>query len=336
MKKALIQGLILVLCIFALSGCQFFDTVFNGNSTIWELSKNTTPYVATTKSVRAPSSLGAGKSFESGSPTYGLFSIFREYVYPEDEGIIDTGNIYKLLFEASQLYAGKKSSATGITAAKIESPFDFGTDAEIYDHAYNDKEGTIENGKTYYRTSAYREDGKKTYAILGYTVEESIDAGTKIQRQIFLTSFGSSTGDIELEFATYDDKPNSADSDFGRRFYVEGNANDHTFFCQEATEGTVGVWTVVGKGVSKGTGYYILCIPGTNGAQNHYYRLPADATEADYRALKEAGSAREDLDDPNGYATSIEAYLKSADFTRRNTVPESLEDFKNDGFVEVP
>jgi len=333
MKKAFLSCFIAVLFILALSGCQLSDTLNGDDSNFFELAENTTPCVAT--GARALASPGVPKAFATGGTTYSLFSVFQEYSYPEDEGIIDTGNIYKLVFEASNLFDGNKSLAGSIPLTSIASPFDFGTPAESYDHGYNEMDGIEERGNTYFKTLAYREDATTTRALLGYTVYEPVEDGTKVQRQIFQTTFDSLSKDIVLEYATFDDKPNSTTEDFGRRFYVEGNADSHDFFCHLAT-GLTSVSSIVGKGVSDGTGYYILCIPGTGGAEDRYFKLSAGATEADYEALDEEGSALGDLDDPEGYAAYIDDYLSSDAFVTRSTIPTQLGDFSNDGFVDLP
>lgn len=333
MKKGFLSCFIAVLFVLALSGCQLFDTLDAEDSNFFELTENTTPCVASGARTLAPR--GVPKAFSMGGSTYGLYSVFQEYSYPEDEGIIDTGNIYKLVFEASNLFDSNKSLAGSIPLASIASPFDFGTPAESYDHGYNEMDGIEERGNTYYKTLAYREDGTTTKALLGYTVHEPVEGGTKVQRQIFQTTFDSLSRDISLEYATFDDKPDSTTEDFGRRFYVEGNADTHGFFCHLAT-GLTSVSSIVGKGVSEGTGYYILCIPGTGGSDDRYFKLPAGATEADYEALDEEGSALGDLDDPQGYAAYIDNYLSGEAFTTRSTIPTQLADFANDGFVELP
>ncbi len=333
MKKSLLSCFLAVTLILVLSGCQLFETPSGGISALFNLTEETAPCVAT--GTRGLASQGYPKAFVPGGPTYGLFSMFEEYSYPEDEGIIDTGNIYKLVYEASSLLEGNTSSAESFALTAIPSPFDFGTGAESYDHGYNETDGVEERGNTYYKTLAYREDGTTTYALVGYTVHEPVTGGTKVQRQIFQTTFDTVSEDLVLDFATFDDKPASTTDDFGRRFHVEGNAETHEFFCHLAT-GQTSVSSIVGKGVSGGTGYYVLCIPGSDRSGDRYYRLPAGAVKADFEALDEAGSALADLDDPEGFAAFIDDYLRTALYTTRLTVPTKLEDFSNDGFAVLP
>ncbi len=333
MKKAFLSCFIVISLVLVLSGCQLFDMIFGGNSDLFKLTEETAPCVATGS--RGLGLKGYPKAFVPGGPTYGLFSMFEEYSYPEDEGIIDTGNIYKLVFEASSLLEGNTSSAESFALTAIPSPFVFGTGVESYDHGYNETDGVEERGNTYYKTLAYRKDGTTTYALVGYTVHEPVTDGTKVQRQIFQTTFDTVSEDLVLEFATFDDKPGPTIDDFGRRFYVEGNAGTHEFFCHLAS-GQTSVSSIIGKGVSGGTGYYVLCIPGSGGSGDRYYRLPAGAVRADFEALDEAGSALADLDDPEGFAAFIYDYLQTAQYTERLTIPTQLDDFSNDGFAVLP
>ncbi len=333
MKKAFASCFIVVVILLALSGCQLIDSLFGGNSALFELTENTAPCVAT--GARTLASEGNPRAFIPGGPTYRLFSMFEEYSYPEDEGLIDTGNIYKLVFEASMLMEGNKYSAVSIPLTAIPSPFDFGIATESYDHGYNE-EGTEERGNIYDKTLAYREDGTTTHALLGYTVHEPVEGGTKVQRQIFQTTFDTATEDIALEFATFDDKPNSDIEDFGRRFYVQGNAGTHEFFCHLASGQGASVSSIVGKGFSGGTGYYILCIAATDRSGDRYYRLPAGAVKSDFEDLDESGTALGDLDDPEGYAAFIDDYLRTDAYATRSVLPTKLEDFTNNGFVELP
>lgn len=339
MKKALLSCFILVPLVLALSACQLFGLKSGENSDLFKLSKSTTPWVAGVTGVRSLGAPGTSKAFTQGGPTFRLYQVFRAYSYPADEGIIDTGNIYKLIYEASSILDGDKSRAEPITPTPLQSPFNFGTGPIEYDHLYNQAEGMVEeNGNTYYKTLAYKEDGTTTHAVFGYTVEEPVTGGIKTQRQIFLTSFDTLGKDLTLDFATFDDKPITDTNDFGRRFYVEGNADTHEFFCHLAT-GRTSVTSLVGKGVSDGTGYYVLCLPGSVRADDKYYKLPAGATLEDFESLDEAGSALTAFTvivDPEGYAADINTYLETPAYTIRSGIPTSLEAFTNGGHVVLP
>ncbi|HAP42682.1 MAG: hypothetical protein A2087_03200 [Spirochaetes bacterium GWD1_61_31] len=322
MKKLTIGVVALAL---VLVGCQLFYLLDPNKGSLFLMMKTTTPVVAigAARSISGPS---GARTLTYGQPMYNLYYIFQDYVYPDDEGVVDTGNLYKLLFESSQIFVNRRIEAAAISPTAIASPFDFGNSVKTFTNAFNSIE---EGGGNYDYTLAYAMNGDTVEACYGYTVREAVDGGTKTQRQIFETTFNEVTGDIALDFCTFDDKPIGTADDFGRRAYVEGNMLDHSFFIQFVTgQGS----PVVGMGISLGAGYFILCQADTTPV---YYRLEAGATEGNFEAavgVTDIGL----LTDPDGYAAAIQAYLATTAFDTRKLLPTGLDSFTNDGLLLLP
>jgi len=328
MKLKCFASLIVLMLVLLITSCP--DNVSNSSSGLYDIMRLTVPCIEKGKAINDITKSLTGRSVLQSDPVYPLFYIFQDYVYPADEGLIDSGNLYKLLYESSGIYSNRKQEAHAITPSQIASPFDFGNVLKTYDHAFN---SIGEQGGNYDYTLGYQITGDDVSACYGYTVRESVTGGTKVQRQIYETSFNEIAGNMTLDFCTFDDKPIGTSEDFGRRAFVQGNMLDHSFFIHFVTGNVSSVTSIVGKGISQGTGYYILCSIGT--VSSTYYKLPAGATESDFETATGVTDIAQ-LDDPEGYAAALVAYTQTAAYTTRCGIPTSLSTFTNDGLLVLP
>jgi len=233
----------LLACTLVFTGCQLYDLLTGKSGFLFDMAKETTPVIVagTAKSLGTAS---VSKALSWSDPTYSMYAIFQDYSFPADEGKIDSGNLYKLLYESSQIYTNRKYDAKTIAAAAIASPFPFGNAAKTYDHAFV---SIGEQGGYYDYSLAYKTTGDTTEACYGYTVREDYNGGVKTQRQVYETSFNEVTGSLALDFCTFDDKPGGTSDDFGRRAFVEGSMLDHSFFIHFVAGNGNPSTTVVGK-----------------------------------------------------------------------------------------
>jgi len=257
---------------------------------------NTTPVI---QASTAETSLSfVTTSWDSGNPVYEIFNAFQEYTYPDDEGVIDVSNIYKLLFEAGNTYNNAVDDVTALTAATaIASPFDFGNDTVSYTHASD--------------SYALAKDGDTVSALLTWIWDES----PKMSYGVIEGTFNETTGDLSLDMVYLVDY--EGDSDYCLRMQISGNESTHQFTVKTSktgsNEGSYSI-SMIGTGVSQSESeddYFLLKIIDNDNLGSYtsgrYYKFSSSADEDTLRAHEIDGYALEDIVDPNGYADTIEA-----------------------------
>jgi hypothetical protein len=279
---------------------------------------DTTPVITATTS---DSSLSKGivkvsTDWDSGNPAYEVFNVFRQYLYPQHDGIIDISNLYKLLYEAGSHYDNAISSSSDsdtsenlekadsdstavqelASATEILPPFDFGNTARSYTHASNNY--------------ALSTDGDTVYAILTWIWDED----PTYSYGVIEGSFNSTSGDLTLDMVYLVDY--EGDSDYCLRTYITGNDTTHQFTVKLSKYNTgenAYAMSMIGTGVSQSddeNDYFLLKMKDNDNLSEYtngrYFRFAADSDEDALAAASHLGYDYADIEDANNYADTLD------------------------------
>lgn len=299
----------------------------DGEKAFYNAVMDITPVIETTSSTSAVRAVTT--SWDSGNPAYEIFNAFQEYVFPRDEGVIDTSNVYKLLFEAGNSYDRAVDSAVELPALTvIVSPFDFEDVAGSYTHASSNY--------------ALLKDGDTVHALLTWIWDED----PKFSYGVFKGDFNTATGDIELDMAYLvdyppDGDPDGGDSNYCLRTYISGNEDTHSFTLRASKVGTQDGYyaiSMVGTGISRSDNpdnYFLLKIIDNDNLSGYpegrYYKFSAGADETAFKAHPINGYAVGEFNDPDGYTAILDSMtFFSLDGSDHAT---SVSDFLNSDLV---
>jgi len=269
--------------------------------------------------------------YESKKNMARIFYTFREYVPALDSGKIDGGCIYFTLNSADEYY--KMYPLERFSSPKtIVSTFPFdGITTETYTHGGKFFES---GGNNDYRVSmAYMTEGDWKYGIIG-TGFEGLD-GNHVGS--FWFKFNDTSGDLDVRsnyHIIYTDGDMAGET-YGVRSKIIGNLNEHDFFVHLQIGNKVDdCIQIVGKGVSRGTGHYVIYI--RNSLDNDgYYLIPASADEAYFQTNidKTPSLEYQDLTDDEtilSYGAVISDYITGGGLY---TTDLSNDDFAGDGLL---
>ncbi len=211
-----------------------------------------------------------------------IFQTLRDYQYPRDEGSIDGTNLYKVLFDAGNIYERNATSLDAITEKAVASPFDFQT-FNVHDTYDKGKNGV--SGQPVFM--ATRQVGNQRHLLA--TMKQG-DASMIMQ--------GVHDGDTkDLELNTMMVSPYTSGSMagevYGVRSYIKGNETTHSFvfrFLQFSSNPATGLsyyYSVIGMGVSQGADAHFLFYasgPGFSAPETGYYCFAATDAEPQYQA----------------------------------------------------
>ncbi len=269
-----------------------------GDTAFYSAALDASPVIEATVSASSSVSF-LTTSWDSGNPVYEIFNALRSYTYPDDEGIIDVSNIYKLLFEAGNNYENASEEVSElVTPVAIESPFDFGTEAVTFTHAST----TDALGKA--------EDGETIQALMTWIWDES----PKMSYGVLEGTYNESTGAITLDMVYLVDY--ETESNYCLRVQLSGNESTHEFTLKTSKVGseedTYGI-SMIGKGVSQSESeddYFLMKIIDNDNLSEYesgrYFKFSAAADEDELRAHAIDGYELEEIEDPNSYADDIE------------------------------
>lgn len=206
------------------------------------------------------------------------YQLLRDYTYPDDEGVVDMSNIYKVLWKAGQHLEEAPSMCTpiGPVADNAISPYAFN---DFLGQTYNCGGTRAEEGG-YGSSVAYRQYGDNRQMLLSY--KWAPDAAEQITIGVIQVLHNGTDGNVNIRFAQAVRYPPGSymggieGNGFAIRAQINGNSATHTFDLKMAVGGT----SLVGKGVSRGAGNHFLFRCG-----DAYYCIPAEATEADLAAI---------------------------------------------------
>ncbi len=258
------------------------------------------------------------RALSPGSLIYAVFDLLRDYQYPADEGVIDMHNIYKVLYEAGQIYQTAETGCSSITEASVASPFDLGI-TDTYNCAGNG--GTMSD--SYANGFAIKDASPLKYALLTY--RWAPDSPNHEEHGILQGSFNDNTGDLSLKMIH--NVYYAASDGFVVRSDIEGNATTHAFTLKSITAGTgssTSFTSIVGKGISRGSGNYFLLKVNSDTLTGRYFCIPAGATETDLELMTATG-----YDNVDANCSAYQADVDAMTFLEDNvsTIPGSISDF---------
>jgi hypothetical protein len=304
--------------IVALLGCSSGGSGDQKN-TLYLTVKQTTPVVKATTSNAGGTALSrlalgqrnaaAGSFADPVMRT--AFGLLRDYVYPDDEGKIDMSNMYKALWETGRFMENAKSVCSPIpsTADSAISPFAF---SDFLGHTYDCGGSTGESGG-YGESIAYREVGSARYMLATY--KSAPDPTTSTGIGAIQAMYDDATKDVALIFANTVVYPGNPTA-YALRARIVGNSATHAFELKMMVGS--GYVSLVGKGISQGTGNYFLIRGGAG-----YYCLPAGATESDLAVTVASDEAAASASSCSGYVADVKALAEYV----ASDVPGSFADF---------
>jgi len=278
-------------------------------------SKSTGMYRATT-------------TWESGDSIYEMYMKLRDFDPSIHSGVIDSSNVYKLIYDAGGLYNEAKENGESITSQIIFPAFDLGQSV-VYDYAKNYNEGT-----SYYYGLAYREAGGLFYALLCSKVFE--ESGPQTTPSVMQCTYNESTGDLEIYMAYLVNYPSG--EVYSVRTELIGNDQTHSFdlriISYNSSPSSQANWrSWAGKGVSQGAGNYFLLKMNSNfDNTDRYYVFPAGSTDDDLKAMDSDGYAYADL------PSTVDSYkedVQAKTFFTVAEVPTALTDFPNVNHIDL-
>ena len=206
-------------------------------------------------------------SWESGSSLYSVYYTLREFVASRDEGVVDRSNLYKLLVDVDTVYSGLSYTLESITEQSITPPFGQ-LSSVTCDQAFNDTAGK--------QAGARKDTTEEVDAIITWIWTEEAQP-LKAEYGIATLAYDKLTNDITVEM-TYSVDYDTSDTttDYNLRCFVEGNTNDNSFQFKYI----IGTTAIVAKGVSQGTGNYMLFKYAGSGEATNYIVVPSDAGES--------------------------------------------------------
>ncbi len=313
---------------------------------------DTTPSVEPSAGSRAGENEWGGAYYKTNLQM--IYRVFQRFNPDTDNGVVDSVNIYKVLYDTEQLINRiiNSDDVNSLDADTAVSPtFNFGTEDGLYDHtAYQESSSDMDGGASYYNSIAYKFDGDRINGLFGSRMESDIVKSYSCTQ----FSFNETTGEITLNMAMYIKYHTGTPGDhYFVRSYIEGNMNQHDFFVQvqvAAGDGPNSDINIIGRGISQGeTGNYIIWIdndymvddgltPEDESAPG-YYMMSASATEDDYSTL-DSSSPLPDEDYNNlstdatvlSYGAEIKAYLDASSLFNVDIVSA---DFANDGILAI-
>lgn len=242
-------------------------------------------------------------TYGGGDTTYSIFNLFRNYEFPRDEGIIDTSNVYKFLFEALNHYNQAICRVRELEEpALIASMYDFGNEPRLYTHASD-----------HY---ALTKEGDTIYALINWIWNES----PKMSYMVMEGNINTTTGGLELN-ATYlvdypPSGPNGGSGDYCIRTYISGNILTREIVVKSLVNGSKegsGATSQVGTGVvmSENSDDYFLIKMKANYQlsgypDGRYFRFSFPVSEDYFIDYPPLGYDIGDIEDPNDLASVIE------------------------------
>lgn len=262
-----------------------------------------------TSSASSSPHVRADASLVPGNPLYDIFYLLRDFDPNTDQGVIDTSNLLKTLYETNNFYPHTKSSCSAITEQVIVPPFNFGNVSTTYNCAFNeDASNGYDFGGAFKELDetgnilAITEERRNTtsaifkYALFGFVWVDSNNNHFEYGvLQAFLDALNKQ---LSIDIAVWVDYV--GENDYCYRNDIDGNPETHEFMIRSIkgnkTPGS-SYTSIVGKGFSQGAGkYFLLKVASSSLSTNRYYCVGADDGEAELATMDPNGS---DSVDPN-------------------------------------
>ena len=267
-------------------------------------------------------------TWESGNKLYEIYQIFRDFDNATDQGVRDTSNIHKTMWEANNFYTNTKTACDPITKQIITSPFNFGNVDEEYNCAINkdvddgyDFGGAIREvdiaGNDVIQgsqsTTSVEIELSASYGLFGFIwvdaiaedpvlqsldLESSIEGLTynHLEYGVLQESLDEVTRDLSIDLAVWVDY--DGDDDYCYRNSIRGNTETHEFTVR-AMKGSLAAGatkiSIVGKGISEGVGNYFLFKAIGDDDVATYFCIKATDGESELKLMDLNGSAAVDV-----------------------------------------
>ena len=299
-KKMVLTVPLLVLALFFASCGSEGGTETGTTGGYYEAVQDVTP--SFTPETGSASLSKVIETWESGNPLYEVFYILREFNPETDQGVIDTSNLYKTMWEGRNFFDNARGNCSPITEQTITPPFDFGNEATTYNCVYNGGDGTFSGG-----IKELDEDGNIVEIGEGEEILEETNTAV-IKDGIFgfvwtdtddghheygtvQAGLDTSSGALSLDIAVWVDY--SDEDDYCYRNDIDGNTETHEFTFRSIKGNKVegsNYTTIVGKGVSQGEGEYFLLKMISGDVSDKYFCIGAEDGEAELKLQDAAGS----------------------------------------------
>ncbi|NQU18000.1 MAG: hypothetical protein HQ564_08015 [Candidatus Saganbacteria bacterium] len=271
MKRGLIVLALVTLLVFAVVyvvSCGQIQSGGGGASTtlFYTHTANSTPVFTPEAYVQGVLTASSTTEWTTGNPLYSVYFTLREFITSRDEGSVDRSNLYKLLKDVDTVYSGISGEVVTITTQEVTAPFA--------------KLGTLEcntaiNDTANKRAAAIKETASTIDAILSWIWTDAGNAN-KAEYGIATVDYNKSTEDVTVNMTySVDYDTSTPETSYNMRCYVTGNAGLHSFSFKYLINNT----KIVAKGISRGSGNYMLFkyTDGTDPVK--YIVVPGDSTE---------------------------------------------------------
>jgi hypothetical protein len=267
-------------------------------------------------------------TMSSGNVLYETYYIIRDYVYPRDEGTLDSSNMWKAIYTAGQKLETSVTSCTSMTEKSVASPYNFGGDGlnQNYNCAYSATDTTSDSTMKYVYSYATKKTDTRAYGMLGW-VNENLSTG-QVERKVMEVDVDPSGDALVVNHAylvSYQDS-----TYYGVRLRVSGTISTGLFTLKLMKTNSGGFRiTIVGYGYSTGAQYYLFKVT-TQGAAadvtDAYYCFESSTTEVEVGAMDDAGSATVPTN-----CTAYSANLPTPYAIDASEVPDATSDFTGIG-----
>jgi len=220
----------------------------------------------------------------------------REFNPDTDQGVIDTSNLYKTLWESAGFYSNTRQACATIPEQAITPPFNFSNPSTTYTCAFNRQAadgyhfgGAVKeldgSGNVLPIASSAAADAAVKHGVFGF-----VWTGDHEEYGSMQAVYDESSKDLSLDIATWVDY--DVGDDYCYRNDIDGNTETHRFSFRSA-KGTLSTanFSVVGHGYSEGVGqHFLLQVSSSSLPGPKYFCIGAEDGEAELMAMDAAGS----------------------------------------------
>jgi hypothetical protein len=251
-KGALVLSLVLLLMFSLLYfGCGSGGTSSSG-SFFYNVTTSTTPVFNPSASGRILRALDVNATstteWGSGNPLYAVYFSCREFLSSRDEGSVDRSNIYKMMIDVDSVFTSISNEAQTITSQVITPPY-----ASLPTKTCE----AVKNDETNKKAIALKVAANIIDSIMTWIWT---DSPSKQEYGIAVVGYDTSTKDLNIDMTySVDYDLSSTATDYNLRCQLSGNPEAHSFqFKYVIGSATAASAQLVGKGISRGAGNYML------------------------------------------------------------------------------
>lgn len=218
-----------------------------------------------------------------------IYGLIREYDDAIHSGVIDSSNMYKVIFDANFYLDRALTDCEPIEETAVASPFDFGAQAlaQTYDCAFLGTEGG-----GYVDHVVAKQVGDVTEVLMGNRWDDGEPGAlTGVGRGVTQARLDMASAEVVVNAVSHWD---NNDGEASLRIHIDGNMETGLFTLNlmEARGGGVSA-SLAGYGYSKGSHHYLFRWemeeePGT--VTIRYYCFESETTDEEMQQMDAAGS----------------------------------------------